>query len=204
MCNKLDYSRLLSYDEITNISNAEYQTIITYCSVCHKKYQAKWNNDGIKVRRKKGNYFYQTKTNAPGGSYNGNTMDDANYFKNCKHFMIQNIDEKHRELILTNYTAHNTELFIKVLNQGLPKTQFDNIEQIFETIQNLIYLYNNNSKKFLFMKTALKLEDKLIPIFNLFEEYYEITDPVIIINKITEIFAKEPEFLENNKIYTKK
>ena len=143
----IDYSRLLSHDEISSLSNTDYQTIINYCQYCHNKY---------------------------------------------------------RELILTNYIFSKNELFIKMLNQALNNTNFTNISQLFEKTQKLVYLYHNDYQKFLFMKTAFKLDYHLITILNFLYEYYQVTDPVIIINKITEVYVKQPQLFDSDKIYNKK
>lgn len=201
----IDYSRLLSYDEIKNLNNNDYQTIINFCKQCHSKYVNQWNNNNSRHKMADGHYYYcYHRYPVPGGPINGNVMRDANYFKNSRSPMLINIDDKYRELILTNYMARNNELFIKILKQTLSNTVFSNLNLLFEQIQTLVFLYHTNRQKFLFMKTALKIEYNLIPILELFYEYYQITDPVIIINKITEIYAKYPHLLNNNKVYSKK
>ena len=54
------------------------------------------------------------------------------------------------------------------------------------------------------MKTAFKLDYHLITILNFLYEYYQVTDPVIIINKITEVYVKQPQLFDSDKIYNKK
>lgn len=201
----IDYSRLLSYDEISSLSNTDYQTIINYCQYCHNKYLTRWVNNHTKTKKADGHYYYSPLlSSAPGGPLNGNTMIDANYFKNSHNIMLENIDNKYRELILTNYIFSKNELFIKMLNQALNNTNFTNISQLFEKTQKLVYLYHNDYQKFLFMKTAFKLDYHLITILNFLYEYYQVTDPVIIINKITEVYVKQPQLFDSDKIYNKK
>lgn len=203
--NQIDYSRLLSYEEITDLDDSIYQTIINYCQSCHNKYVTKWSNNHIKEKKADGYYYcYCNRTSITCGPLYGNTMRDANYFKNSRTPIIDSVKDKYRELILTNYIAQNNELFIKILNQALLTTTLKDVNQLFEQIQKLVYLYHHNHQKFLFMKTAFKLDTNLNLILSLFHEYYQITDPVIILNKITEIFAKYPSLIDNNKVYNKK
>lgn len=202
---QIDYTRLLSYDEITDLDDSIYQVIINYCQSCHNKYVTKWNNSHIKTKKSDGHYYcYYQRTFTTCGPLYGNTMRDANYFKNSQTPILDSVNDKYRELILTNYIAQNNELFIKILNEALLITTLNDINQLFEQIQKLVYLYHHNHQKFLFMKTAFRIDSNLNSILNTFYEYYQITDPVIILNKITEIFAKYPDLIENHKVYNKK
>lgn len=203
--NQIDYTRLLSYDEITDLDENIYQIIINYCQGCHSKYVTKWNNMKVKTKRSNGKcYCYYQRTFTTCGPLYGNTMRDANYFKNSQTPILDSVKGKYRELILANYVVQNNELFIKILNETLPQTMLTNINQLFDQTQKLIYLYHNNYQKFLFMKTAFRIDSNLNSILKTFYEYYQITDPVIILNKITEIFAKYPALIENHKVYNKK
>lgn len=203
---RIDFSRILTLDEIKNISDDEYERIKKYCTIYINKMSTTSILIGSEQRsRRTGKIYinYRTQNSVPLAPPIGN-VPRAHYLSSTSHPLIQDIDKRKRELIFTNYTIQSDELFFKYFIRGLNESEYSNTQEFLDEINQLLFLYYNDNKKFIFMRVASKIDQKIYPIMKNFINYYQITEPVIIINKLHEIIIKNPELLENHKNLTKK
>ena len=203
---RIDFSRILTLDEIKNITDDEYERMKKYCTIYINKMSTTSILIGSEQRsHRTGKIYinYRKQNSVPLAPPIGN-VPMARYLSSTSHYLIQDIDKRKRELIYTNYTIHDDELFLKYFVQGLNESEYSDIQNLLDEINQLLFLYYNDNKKFIFMRVASKIDQKIYPIMKNFVNYYQINEPVIIINKLQEIIIKNPELLEDYKCLIKK
>ena len=196
----IDFSRVLTFEEIANITDEEYKNILNFCKYHINKNSVTAIQLGSEKRDKKtGKIFvnYRKLPATPISPVNGN-MIEAKRITSSSHPLIKDLDAKKRELIYTNFTIHDNKLFIEYFLKVLNNTQFKDLQDFIDQINLLKHLYENNNQKFILYKTITKINEKIKPIMYFFIEYYQINDPIIIINKINEIIIKHPELLDGD------
>lgn len=196
----IDFSRVLTFEEIESITDEEYKNILNFCKYhINKSYTVASLIGRERRNNKTGKNFryFRMQPPTPIGPANG-AMVEANRIAQSSHPLIKDLDIKKRELIYTNFTIHDNELFVNYFFKHLEKSDFKDIQDFIDQINMLKYLYENNNQKFILYKTMMKINEKIKPIMNFFTEYFQINDPVIIINKVNEIIVKHHELLDED------
>ena len=201
---RLDFERILTIEEIEQITDEQYNNINNFCTKIFCKQNDFPNFYGIKYRYNKHSAERNVLAPDPLASFRKDIMGEAIHYKNSKHPTLNNIKEKNRELILTNLLIRNDDWFIHFLNQSIEDSQYDSIQDLIEEINKLQKIYIENKKKYNIIYNILKPETKMLPLLKTFYQYYRIDDINVIINKINETLVKNPTLFEESKIIVKK
>ena len=196
----IDFSRVLTFEEIINVTDEEYNNILNFCKYHISKNSITTIQLGTEKKDKKtGKTFtrYRKLPSTPISPRNG-IMVEADRIAKTSHPLIKDLDIKKRELIYTNYAIRDNKMFINYILKLLNETQYSSIQDFIDQINLLKHLYENNNQKFILYKTITKINEKIKPIMDFFVEYFQINDPVIIINKVNEIIVKHPELLDED------
>lgn len=196
----IDFSRVLTFEEIENITDEEYKNILNFCKYhINKSYTVASLIGRERRNNKTGKNFryFRMQPPTPIGPANV-AMVEADRIAKTSHPLIKDLDIKKRELIYTNYAIRDNKMFINYILKLLNETQYSSIQDFIDQINLLKHLYENNNQKFILYKTITKINEKIKPIMDFFVEYFQINDPVIIINKVNEIIVKHPELLDED------
>ena len=187
----LDFDRIISTNEILNISEENYYNIIKYVTLQTGKFDRKYDSKFYSFvpyiyERNNGNEI----TNYNKYEYEENKEKVTEYLKNTDHMLLRNLNSKERELIICNYFILKDDIFIYVLEKAIEASSYNSINELYEQINYLCELRNNDPKKFKFLLPRIKLDEKLIPIIQTFINLYNIDDINIILNKLNEYITK--------------
>ncbi len=201
---RLYFERILTIEEIEQITDEEYNNINAFCTKIFCKQNDFPNFYGMQYRYNKHSAERNILAPDPRMSFRKDIMEEALHYKNSKDFLLNSVQEKNRELILTNLLIRNDDWFIHFLNQSIAESSYASIQDLIDEINKLQKIYIENKKKYNIIYNILKPETKMLPILKVFYEYYRIDDVNIIINKINETLVKNPTLFEEPKITVKK
>lgn len=201
---RLDFERILTIEEIEQITGEQYNNINAFCTMTFDKLNNFPNYYGIKYGYTKHSAERNAIAPNPLTSFRKDVMAEAKHYKNSGDFLLIGVEEKSRELILTNLLIRNDDWFIHFLNQSIEESSYADIQDLIDEINKLQKIYTENKKKYNIIYNILKPETKMLPILKVFYEYYRIDDVNIIINKINETKVKNPTLFEESKTIVKK
>ena len=194
----LDFNRIISTNEILNISEENYNNIIKYVTLQTEKFDKKHNSNFYSFAP----YIYERNTSTEITNYNKYEYEEnkekvTEYLKTTDHMLTRNLNSKEREIIICNYFILKDNIFIYVFEKAIEASSYNNINELHDEINYLCELRDSNPKKFKFLLPRINLEEKLTPIIKTFIELYNIDDINVIINKLNEYIAKTNYY--NNK-----